>query len=234
MSKQIQMFLLPYAGGSSRSFHKLIQLLDDRIEAIPVEYAGRMTRRSEGFIEDYNLFLKDTAEQINKNRNPDIPFILMGYSLGSILTYDLTIQGLICGELAHLFLCAKGSLLNKTSVDKEFTDEEVINEMRFLGGTDERLFADERFLSIYMEPVKKDFNVWRQFVYTPGHIFCNATVIYSREDPAAFGVHDWSKIIQGEIEYFDIGHNHFFINENWGTVADIMNDKICHILKDRM
>lgn len=227
------MFLLPYAGGSFKSFNRLIQLLDDRIEAIPVEYVGRMTRRSEGFIEDYDLFLKDVAGQINKNRNPEMPYILMGYSLGSILTYDLVIQGLVRGELAHLFLCAKGSLLNKTSVDKEYTDEEVINEMRFLGGTDERLFDNERFLSIYMEPVKKDFNVWRQFVYKPDHIFCSATVIYSREDPAALGVHDWSEIVKGDIEYFDIGHNHFFINENWGTVANIMNGRICRYLEAR-
>lgn len=231
MSMQIQMFLLPYAGGSSKSFNRLIQLLDDRVEAIPIEYAGRMTRRSEGFIEDYDLFLKDVAVQINKKRNPEMPYILMGYSLGSILTYDLIIRGLIRGELAHLFLCAKGSLLNKTSVDKEYTDEEVINEMRFLGGTDERIFDNERFLSIYMEPVKKDFNVWRQFVYTPGNIFCGATVIYSREDPAALGVYDWSEIIKGDIAYFDIGHNHFFINENWGTVADIMNGRIRQYLK---
>lgn len=232
MGKQIQMFLLPYAGGSSKSFNRLIQFLDNRIELIPIEYAGRMTRRSEEFIEDYNLFLKDVAQQINKDRNPDMPYILLGYSLGSILTYDLTIHGLIHGELAHVFLCAKGSLRNKTSVDKKYTDEEVIKEMKFLGGTDERIFDNERFLSIYMEPVKKDFNIWRQFVYTPGHIFSNATVIYSREDPAAAGVHDWSEIVKGSIEYFDIGHSHFFINENWDTVADIINAHVHQYLKN--
>jgi len=232
MSKQIQMFLLPYAGGNSKSFSRLIQLMDNRIEAIPVEYAGRMTRRREGFIKDYNLFLKDVACQINKNRNPEMPYILMGYSLGSILAYDLTIQELIHGELAHLFLCAKGGILNKTSVDNEYTDDEVVNEMRFLGGTDERLFQNERFLSIYMEQVKNDFNIWRQFVYKPSYIFCDATIIYSREDSVAQGVHDWSKIIYGDIEYFDIGHNHFFINDNWGIVADIMNDRIAQYFEN--
>lgn len=226
MNKRVQMFLLPYAGGSSKSFNRLIQLLDKRIEAIPVEYAGRMTRRKEGFIEDYNLFLNDVAQQININRNVNIPYVLMGYSLGSILIYDLVAKGLVCGKPVHLFLCAKGSLLNKTSVDKEYSDEEIISEMKFLGGTDERVFDNDRFLKIYMEPVKSDFNIWRQFVYAPESIFCDATLIYSGEDPAAAGVHDWSKIIKGNVEYFDIGHNHFFINDNWDAVANILNDKV--------
>ena len=47
MNHKIQLFLLPYAGGSSFSFMKLVHFLNPQIEAIPIEYAGRGRRKEE-------------------------------------------------------------------------------------------------------------------------------------------------------------------------------------------
>ena len=228
MSKKLQLFILPFAGGDSNSFNRLLSMLDDEIESVVIEYAGRLSRRKEGYIQDYQVFLNDVASQINAKRKKNLPYSLFGYSLGSVILYDLVINGLIDGNPKHVFICSKGSLHNKSKVDHEdgYSDEEVVDEIRYLGGTDERILNNPRFLTIFMEPVKMDFNIWRQFTYHPGVINCDATFMYSIHDPAAAGVHDWDKNINGKTEYIELGKNHFFIKEHWSFVAKVVNDNL--------
>lgn len=228
MEKRLQLFLLPFAGGNSTSLKKLISLLNAEIEAIPVEYAGRVTRHNEKFIENYDEFLTDVALYIKERRNSELPYAVFGYSLGSVLTYDLLSQGLIDGVPSHAFVCAKGSLFHKSASQyyQKLPDKEFIKEIIALGGTDKRILQNERFLNIYMQPVRADYIIWGQYSYKPGRIPCNATAIYSDKDPAAKGVHDWSKIVDGVIEYYEMGTNHFFINQYWHSVADIVNNHL--------
>lgn len=225
MQKKIQLFLFPFAGGSSGSFRKLEELIDDRIESITVEYAGRYTRRNERFIDNYDFFLNDVLNYIDARRKPNMPYALFGYSLGSVLVYDILSQGLLSGDAKHAFVCAKGSLLNKSASDEYNykTEEDFLKEIVLLGGTDERILNDSRFLSIYMRPVRADFVIWGQYEYKKGNINCDTTVIYSKQDPATTGVQDWSKIVSGNIDFYEMGTNHFFINEYWHKVADIVN-----------
>ncbi len=203
-------------------------MLNPAIESFVINYSGRLHRRKEGYIENYNDFLYDVANQIMSVKNNLLPYVLFGYSLGSVILYDLCVNKLLPGDLKHVFVCSKGSLHNKSKVDHEegYSDDEVVDEIKYLGGTDERILNNPRFLSIYMEPVKMDFNIWRQFIYHPGTINCNATMMFSRFDPAARGVHDWDINIKGQTEYFDMGTNHFFIKDNWQRVADIINNNI--------
>lgn len=226
--KQLQLFLLPFAGGSSVSFKKLTALLDSRIESITIEYAGRMTRRGEPYIDNYECFLMDVAKQIYKQKKSEIPYAVFGYSLGSVLIYDLLSQNLLGGSPVHAFVCAKGSLFdrNKDKDDNERSENDFIQEIAMLGGTDERILKNERFHEIFLRPVKADFAVWEQYVYKEGKIPCDATAIYSEKDPAAYGVHDWSKIVEGSVCYYEMGSNHFFINQYWQRVAEIINEQL--------
>lgn len=226
--KQLQLFLLPFAGGSSVSFKKLTALLDMRIEPITIEYAGRMTRRAEPYIDNYECFLMDVAKQIYKQKKFEIPYAVFGYSLGSVLIYDLLSQDMLGGNPVHVFICSKGSLIDRNK-DKEYSEcseNEFIQEIAMLGGTDERILKNKRFHEIFLMPAKADFAVWEQYVFKEGKIPCDATAIYSEKDPAAHGIHDWSKIVEGSVDYYEMGSNHFFINQYWQRVAEIINEHL--------
>ena len=86
LSFRMQLFLLPFAGGNSGSFKHMTELLDERIEAVSVEYAGRLGRHKEGYITDYGEFLEDTASYICGRRS-GLPIAVLGYSLGCLLCW---------------------------------------------------------------------------------------------------------------------------------------------------
>ena len=108
MDKTVQLFMLPYAGGNISSFNKLISCLDERIEAITVEYSGRGSRRGEGYITGYEPFVVDIINYIHAHRNTDLPYILFGYSMGSALVYDVIRSSEILATPILVIVCARG------------------------------------------------------------------------------------------------------------------------------
>lgn len=230
--KKIQLFLLPFAGGNAKSFHHLTELLDDSIEAIGVEYAGRLSRRKESYITEYESFLKDAADYINARRSK-LPFSVLGYSLGSVLAFELITEKLLCGEPKHCFICARGDLKKENISQKyhELPDEEFIQKIIALGGMDPRILGNRRFLDIYMKPIRMDYKIWSKYRYKEHgcKIPCDITVMYSREDPLAAGAMEWRNLTAGNADFYELGNNHFFLNQHYKEMAEIIN---FHLKKD--
>lgn len=230
--KKIQLFFLPFAGGSSVSFEKLFSLLESSIDIIPIEYAGRMSRRKEGYITEYDAFLNDVAFQINMKRIPGVPYAVLGYSLGSVLLYDLLSRKLIEGLPSYAFVCAKDIIQDKTEIQdySGVEEDEFTREIVELGGIDKRILHNERFWKIYMQPIKADFSIWEKFVFKPGCIPCSASIIYSTADSSPKRILDWSELIDGKAEFYEIGDNHFFVFQHLEDVADIINYQLIMVL----
>ena len=164
MDKTIQLFLLPYAGGSSFSFMKMMHFLSPQIEAIPIEYSGRGKRKDEPLISDYKSFLSDVVERIKENRKEEIGFSILGYSMGSALAFDICSQELIGEMPTHAFFCAEGSLMVDNNARKyaSLSDEEFREKVCQLGGIDERLLKDETALNMYLNLIKADQIIFGQ------------------------------------------------------------------------
>ncbi len=228
MTKEIQLFLLPFAGGNSLSFKQLLPLIDSRVETFTIEYAGRLTRSKENFIEDYEDFLKDTATQISKYRKANLPYALFGYSLGAFLACDLLANNLIQGRVLHAFFCAKGSPFKAMPryTPENCRKENFVKEIIALGGIDKKIVADKRFLEAYMRPIRADFIALGTYRYHDEKIPCNATAIYAPDDAAAFGIEDWALIVEKNFDFYALGKGHFFINENFAEVAQIINARL--------
>lgn len=225
MDKKIQLFLLPFAGGNSLSFMKLIRTLDSSIDAVTVEYPGRLSRHNEPFIETYDAFLDDVVKYIQENKRKDIPFAILGYSLGTTLAFDICSKELLGEKPAYAFFCAEGSLLAQNLARKygKLSDEEFKDKMLMLGGFDQRIFGNEKEKAKYLNLIKKDFNILEQFVYTDGKVPCDASVIYSMDDTTCIQMEDWSELIDGKVDYYRIGGGHFFVKKHYRETAEIIN-----------
>lgn len=227
-NSNMQLFILPYAGGSIAAFKKLTDLIDESVDVVTVEYAGRGTRAKEPLAESIWDLLDDAVKYIRVRRTDNIPYALMGYSMGSVLAYEMLIQNKIPGKLKHLFIAAEVSPKDRAIELRKIqnpTEEHVLKRAKSLGGLDEVLLANKRFREIYIRPMLSDYRLF--FEYRFGNyqkrVRSDTTFFYCEKDTALADIKKWSELIEGEFDFYDFGENHFFINSCYVSIADVIN-----------
>lgn len=231
-NKQVQLFILPYAGGSIAAFKRLTDLLDERIDVVTVEYAGRGTRAKESLTSSIGEFIDDAIKYCIDRRNPDVPYSIMGYSMGSVLAYEIISRKALVGELSHLFISAevspKDRSLELRKVDTP-TEERILERARKLGGLDERMLKNKRFADIYIKPMLSDYRLFFEYRFS-GYVEklkVDTTFFYCENDTAYSDVEKWNELIDGQFDFYELGENHFFINQHYEEMAKVINDTLC-------
>ncbi|MCD8016097.1 MAG: thioesterase domain-containing protein [Lachnospiraceae bacterium] len=226
MDKAIQLFILPFAGGTAASFKMLEKLLDDKIDVYTVEYPGHGKRASDHFCKSFDELLDDVAYQIKEQRIHGLPFSLMGYSMGVEAAFDLA-QYKLDEQADHLFFCARDTIsLNTKGHDYALLDSERFSEkIAELGGVDRKIIQNKRFRDIYIKPVYEDYKLIMEYEYHPerGLLNNNLTIMYCEKDTPWKDIMGWEKITTGKTYFFEMGDNHFFINDCTQKMADIIN-----------
>lgn len=228
----MQLFILPYAGGSIAAFKRLTCLLDDRIEAITVEYPGRGSRVKEEFVSSFRSLLDDSITYCRERRKSEVPYAVMGYSMGSVLAYEMVARKSIEGEFSHLFICAEVSPKDRSLELRKVeipTEERIMERVRRLGGLDERMLKNKRFADIYIKPMISDFRLFSEYRFSsfPDKIKVDTTFFYCENDTAYSDVEKWNEIIDGNFDYHELGVNHFFINQHYEEMAEVINSTLC-------
>ena len=231
MSKDIQLFILPYAGGSVAAFKRLTSLIDEHIDVITIEYPGRGTRAKEPLATSFESLLHDAIDYCRSRRNPDLPYSIMGYSMGSILAYEVVARGALKDMPKHIIIAAevspKDRALELRKVENP-TEERIIERARKLGGFDDRLLSNKRFFDIYMKPMMSDYRLFFQYRYSgiSEKINANTIVFYCEKDTPYDDVCKWEDLIDGAFDYHEMGENHFFINQHYEEMAEIINNAL--------
>ena len=231
MNKQIQLFIFPYAGGSVAAFKRLTDLLDDRVEIVTVEYAGRGSRAKEPLAESIECLLDDAISYCAARRRFDLPYAVMGYSMGSVLAYEMLARKSLQGELKHLFISAEVSPKDRSLELRKVsnpTEERILERARKLGGLDERMLQNKRFAEIFLKPMLSDYRLFFDYRFGgyEGKIRTNTTFFYCEKDTTQEDVKKWDELIEGKFKYFEIGENHFFINHHYEEMARIINETL--------
>lgn len=229
MNKRIQLYCAPFAGGSAASFNELISLLDERIEAVSIEYPGRGRRKNVPGCNTMDELIFDAKCQIENSRKRNLPFALLGYSMGCEVVFELA-QSVLGESPKYLFFAAREAIKYDTRghdyclLDKEEFAQKIIE----LGGIDKRIMKDTRFLDIYMKPIYEDYKLLHDYVYNPnkGVLKQNTTIFYCKNDTPFDRVCEWKDVVAGTIDFYEMGDNHFFINQHAKEMADIISDKL--------
>lgn len=230
-SKEIQLFILPYAGGSIASFKKLTDLLDPRVEVITVEYAGRGTRLKDALATSFDEMFEDAVNYCTSRRNQDIPYAVLGYSMGSVISYEMLSREKLGENLRHFFVSAEiPPRERRYELDSvtDPTDEWLIERAKELGGLDERMLGNKRFMDLYVRPMISDFRHLFEYSYKENDkiINCDATFFYCETDTPKDIMRKWEDCISGDYEYHEFGDNHFFINSHYGEMAQVINRRL--------
>ena len=240
--EEVQLICVGYAGSTAANFNILLPHFAGKVCFSAVEYRGRGTRsrRREraglvnnvgnaagadtagneagaGYADNADL-VQDVAEQVKQLRKPELPYVILGYSMGAQVVYELFAQGLLTERPLCVFVAAhEPPDVPCAGKDIDLDDEEAFLErVKIYGGMDGRLLQDARFASIFLPRMRGDFRLLKEYVFSGVYHYFPARVVmlYCEEDTPYATVRGWQRFSEREVRFFPLGRSHFFFRTN--------------------
>ncbi|MFJ2743711.1 thioesterase II family protein [Streptomyces sp. NPDC087440] len=214
----VRLFCLPYAGGSSTAYRAWSGLTPDRVQVHPLELPGRGTRWGETPIGRMPLMTEALADALSGHL--DRPYALFGHSMGALIAFELTrtlrARGLPLP--AHLFVSGSEApdLPRTRRPIHAAPDSEVVEELRFLGGTPAELLEDPALMKLVLPALRADFSLLETYRYhVQAPLPVPLTVFGGDRDPlvVAGQLHRWLRQTNtaGRLEI--LPGEHFFLHD---------------------
>jgi medium-chain acyl-[acyl-carrier-protein] hydrolase len=230
---KIKLFCFPYAGGSAVIFNKWKQYLDNNIELIPVELAGRGKRINETLYKDLSYAIEDAYRLVSKEIGIS-PYALFGHSMGGMISYHLgqKLRDNNYPDPVHIFFSGRNAPHIKISDEKMYhllEEEEFKKKVIDLGGTPPEFFDHPELLEVFLPLLKNDFKLAETDIHNGEiHPFdCNITVLLGKdEDLTADECDGWKKHTKKlcTIHYFEGGH--FFLHDETKQIVRFISNTL--------
>lgn len=228
----MRLFVFPFAGGSASFFNKLEQSAVPEIGFVKLEYPGHGQRIKERLCTSFSALSEDLYPAICDRCQNGEDYALLGYSMGSIAVLDILRTIIVRGRLPlpkHVFLAA-----HEPSIKEELArytddalDEWIMDRTVKFGGIPVKLLNSRTFWRVYLPIYRADYSMIGKYDFR-GIKFettIPATFFYSETDTPLTAMLEWKRIFVGETEFYRFDGNHFFINEHYQEMADIIKEK---------
>lgn len=226
----IKVFCIGYAGGNANYFHNLINKSNHSVEYIAIEYSGHGKRKNEPLYESFDEMVKDVSRIINSQINDSATIALFGYSMGSLVAFDILSHSLLKASVTHLFVAAHFPP-HISSVDISYSnlsDEKFINKMKQFGTINEKFLNDKRFWPFFLKPVRNDYRLIESYKFNEkkNKISIPITVFFSNTDTNFNIMKEWKIHSYSMVEFYEVVGKHFFLNENLKLIHRLILDKL--------
>jgi len=232
--KKIQLFCIPYAGGSANFFLKFNRFINENIEIVPIELSGHSSRMFEDCLDIMDEVVKDLAAQIEE-KSDGSPYGLLGYSMGSTICYELGYElAKKMGQPVHIFYVAQNppySFSEEEKEEKEVTDDMLLAYIRRYHVLPDELLEDEEIYEMIMSVLKADFKLMLSYQgkRKADKMKCDITVIHSEEEKG--NMIAWADSTEGTYKEYIFEGGHFFINQHLEEVVEHINNTLRMYMK---
>lgn len=228
----INLFCIPYAGGSAAIYNRWKPYLNDDIRLTPVELAGRGKRFKEPFCDSLEEMADDVCKIIKVGM--DSPYALFGHSMGGALVYELACrikreQG---KEPIHIFISGRRPphIINSGKLLHELPFDDFKEEILKLGGTPKELFENKELMNIFLPILRADYRIIENYKYKQDKIVmsCGLTVLAGEKDDESDPKYmiEWKKYTKSQFSFYIFNGGHFFLHDNIDKITDIINHEL--------
>lgn len=222
----MQIFCIPYAGGNSSFFDQFEKSLEGKAECIKIEYSGRGSRKREENYQTFNDMIKDVASQINAKINTTCEVIIFGYSMGSLVGYEVIVNNLLLKKPVLFIAAAHLPPMQSCIKDKFSTlnDADLINKLKGFGGIDHRLLSNRRFWPMFLPQIRNDYRLLESYDSDKPKIQIDIklNVLFAENDTPYHYVKEWSQISSKETKFYEFEGNHFFLKGKEQEISEII------------
>ena len=216
---RLRLICFPPAGAGAMFFRPWAQRLPAEIEVVSVLLPGRENRIAEPLITDY----RQAVSALHTALRPLTaqPYALFGHSMGALLAYGFALETARYGGPAPVRLFVSGAAGPGTETRKNrtaWTDDEIVAELRTMGGTPEAVFAEPELLALMLPIFRADFAVCDAFRAAPPAadpvLECPVTILGGAADEySAQQLASWADVTRGPSRQRMFPGGHFFLSE---------------------
>ncbi|WP_447039995.1 thioesterase II family protein [Streptomyces sp. DSM 118878] len=229
-----RLLVYPHAGGSVSAYHGLSAAVSGIVEPLVVQYPGRQDRYGEPFAAGADEIVDAVLDELPGG--PDAqPTALFGHSMGALLAFETARRMEAAGQ-PPVALIVSGRMapsLPRMAAGKkrvrDMTDDELVADMRKLSGTAEELFASPELLSLFLPPMRADYQIVDEYVYRGGEpLRCPLVVLTGDSDPRVTveGARAWESETRGGFSCHVLAGGHFFLDAHMPYVAGVIASAI--------
>lgn len=226
----INLFCLPFSGGSKYSYKSYSQFAPSFLNLIPLEIPGRGSRAGEALLTDMDTLADDVFGQIKNELNK--PYAIYGHSMGGILAF-LVIRRIVNAKLPqplHLFVtgCTGPSIKYRGLIDHTLPKDEFLQKIGEMGGSPDSVLNNPALMEFFEPILRADFAAvanYRHTVSEPLNIPVSA-VIGTAEKASYEEAMEWQKETTEPVDVKLLPGNHFFIFDHPNYIMQMIARKL--------
>ncbi len=225
----VRLLCIPYAGGNAAFVRTWSQRLPPHIELMSVQYLGAAANSPTPTVPSVQSIAANLLEEVAQLA--DLPLIVFGYSLGSLVGYELCLalqQRGIHAPAELVAAAAKAPHLPRPQAPMAgLPDAQFIAKLRELGGTPEEVLQNTELLELFLPMLRRDFATAETYQPSPAAaLTCPITAIGGSADAsvndaaiAAWSMHTLARFKQHRLE-----GGHFFMHEQPHALITIVRE----------
>ncbi|MCG8318432.1 MAG: alpha/beta fold hydrolase [Cytophagales bacterium] len=227
---RINLFCLPFAGGSSYAFKTFEKFSTNWVNVIPIELPGRGRRIKERLLFNAHDIVDDIFDQIKDALLH--PYAIYGHSMGSLLGYLLTIKIIFTGLRKPERLFFSGSIgpsaFKFDPPRYNLPRESFFKKIMELGGLPESTYEDEAVLDFFEPILRADFQSVETYTYRQNPPFDIPINLFigDKEKVTRDEILSWKNETTQEVELDTFKGNHFFIFNYEAEIMKIIHSKL--------
>lgn len=226
----MQVFILPFAGGNSYSFHFLKPHFDSANEIHVLELPGRGKRMGEKLLKTSDEAIEDYYLQIQRLRiNRNTPYVIYGHSMGTLLGLAVVrkLEELADPPLRFVGTGSAGPGITQDLdiIRHQMDDHQLKEELIRLGGASKELLDNQEMFEFFSKPIRSDFEI----LYKPiswDKIVIQTTALFVMGNGEMFTnkIRNWKNYTIGPTHFAFLPGDHFFIHKYPEAIAALIED----------
>lgn len=236
--EKLKLYCIPYSGGSADLYLKWKKEMDNNIQLVPVELAGRGKRMKQPFYVSWQEAVTDIVNQILEDLKDGERYAIYGHSMGALLAFETYYELLKRKSQMpiHMFFSGRKAPQNiqgKTAF-YALPEEEFLKVVYVYGGSTPEAMANPVLRNLFLPILRADFRISETYEYElrEEKIACPITLLNGKNDESVleFDMNEWREFAGSSFCERKLEGSHFFIMEHIKEVTEILLEEL---LKDK-